>query len=161
MDISVYQPLIVGLGAVVLATVGNTALEWFKQSHSQRRSATALRRALLEELRYVGRTYEGNVVKASGAPGQSFVIPIQQKFPVYELGLDRLGLLRPSEIASVVAAYSALQSQADVYCLMGQVKRHESGALIAYIDGDWGDILAGQAKNMGEVVSKAITELSR
>lgn len=161
MNWAVYQPLIVGLGAVVLATLGNTAIEWFKQSHGERRAATALRRALLEELRYIGRTFEGNAVKASGSPDQSFVIPIQQKFPVYELGLDRLGLLRPSEIAAVVAAYSALQSQTEIYCLMGQVKCHESGAVIAYIDGQWGSILAGQAKNMGEVVSKAIAELER
>ncbi len=161
MDWTVYQSLIVGLGAVVLGTIGNTILEWFKQSQAERRAATALRRALLEELRYIKRAFDGNAVKADTAADQSFVIPIQQKFPMYEQGIDKLGLLLPSEIAAVVAAYSALQSQTDIYCLMGSVKCHESGSLIAYIDGGWSSILAGQAKNLGEVTSKAIAELER
>ena len=56
---AVYQPLIVGLGAVVLATAGNTLLEWYRQNLQDRRDARAIRRAFAEELRTHRRMYAG------------------------------------------------------------------------------------------------------
>lgn len=150
-----------GLGAVVLATLGNTLLEWFKQSHADTRSAVALRRGILEELKHIKSTADINASRAADAGNASFLIPIQENFPMYDHGISKIGLLKPSEIGTVVAAYASLKAQTEVYCLMGIVERHESGVLIAQINGSFSSILSGQAKHLSEIVGKAILELEK
>jgi hypothetical protein len=47
--LAVYQPLFVGLGAVVLGLIANTILEWVRLHLANAHAARALRRALAEE----------------------------------------------------------------------------------------------------------------
>lgn len=87
----VYQPLIVGLGAVVLATIGNTLLEWFRQHLTNKHRATALRRALLEELRVFQESLDLNLERTHNPyEDGSFLIPVSERYRVYD---NSIGIL--------------------------------------------------------------------
>jgi len=158
----IYQPLIVGLGAVVLATFGNTLLEWFRQSLSRRHASVTLRRALAEELRHAMETAKVNKIR-SGDPIQdgSFIIPLQEKYRIYDENIGSLGLLRSDEIAAVISAYAMLYAQIEVVSVMGQLQRVEGAVLQAIVSAKWAEVLSGQADGLIESLSLALAALDR
>lgn len=158
----IYQPLIVGLGAVVLATFGNTILEWFRQSLSQRHQSKTLRRALAEELRHAKDTAETNRIRAKEPiEDGEFIIPLQETYRVYDHNIGSLGLLRSDEIAAVINAYAMLHAQVEVLSVMGHLQRIEGAVLHAVVSARWANVLAGQADGLIEALSDAVTALDR
>jgi hypothetical protein len=156
----IYQPLIVGLGAVVLATFGNTLLEWFRQSLSNRHAAASLRRGLTEELRFSLETARANKKRADQPEkGGSFLIPLQEAYPLYDNNVSALGLLRPAEIAAAVNAYATLKSQIEVFAVMGRLQRIEGATLQAILDASWGPILSQQVDGLIETLDQAVQTL--
>ena len=159
---TIYQPLIVGLGAVVLATVGNTLLEWFKQSISDKSLANSLRKALIEELRMASETASVNFTRTSKVEqGGSFIIPIQERYHFYEANISNIGKLRSDQISAVVKAYGILYSKIETLSVIGSIHRIENCVLQAVVDGKWGDILAEQNSGMVADLNEAIRVLER
>lgn len=157
---TIYQPLIIGLGAVVLATVGNTLLEWFKQSLADRSLAQSVRKALIEELRMASETASVNFNRTSEVEeGGSFIIPIQERFHFYEENISNIGKLRSDQISAVVKAYGILYSKVETLSVIGSIHRIENCVLQAVVDGKWGSILAEQNKSMIADIDEAIRVL--
>lgn len=127
----VYQPLIVGLGAVVLATAGNTLLEWYRQTLQDRRETNALRRAFAEELRAHRRMYSGAMTDEQRAETEgSFMVPIDQFMPVYENMIGKVGLLPAQEIEAILKAYSFLVLTPKNLMLMGQIHENQFASFV-------------------------------
>ena len=159
---TVYQPLIVGLGAVVLATIGNTMLEWFKQSLSDRSVAKSLRKALIEELRLARDTAAINFTRSNEiAENGSFIIPIQESFQIYDQNIANIGKLRSDEISAVVKAYAILHSKVETLSIMGTLHRIENCVVHAVVDAKWAAVLAEQSKGLESDLTEAIQILER
>ena len=157
---TIYQPLIVGLLAVVLGTIGNTLLEWFKHSLSDRAIATSLRKALLEELRMARDTASTNFTRTQEIEeGSSFLIPLQEHYRIYDENIANLGKLRSDQISAVVKAYGMLQAKVETLSVMGTLQRIENCVLHAVIDGKWGPVLAEQNRNLISDLDEAIGTL--
>lgn len=155
-----YQPVIVGLGAVVVGTLGNTLLEWFRHHIIDKRAAAALRRSLLEELRHAKETIDVNKIRTDAPEeGGHFIIPLQEKYRIYDHSIDKIGLLSADEIASVIGAYAMLYAQIETVSIMGRLHRVEGAVLHAVVDSKWGAVLSGQAESMSEALLKAIRAL--
>jgi hypothetical protein len=155
-----YQPVIIGLGAVVVGTLGNTLLEWFRHYVTDKRAASALRRSLLEELKHSKETVDLNKIRADEPDeGGQFIIPLQEKYRIYDQSIDKIGLLGADEIASVIGAYAMLYAQIETVSIMGKLYRVEGAVLQAVVDSKWAKVLSGQAENMSEALQKAIRTL--
>jgi hypothetical protein len=125
---TVYQPLMVGLGAVTIATIGNTFLEWWKQQLSDDRTGRLVRKALIQELRAAKRTAEGGIESCNLELGsdEGFMIPIAEHYPIYEQFLKDLGCLEDREIGPVVDAYAHLKAIPEWLVFTGRFIRVES-----------------------------------
>ena len=157
-----YQPLIVGLGAVVLATLGNTLLEWFRQHLSNRHASAALRRALVEELRLAKETADLNSKRsAKPEPGGSILVPVAERYRVYDENVSKIGLLRPDEVSAVTRAYAYLQAQTETLCVIGQFHRPGGVVLQAVVDSKWAFVLEENNRHLSKVLSAAIDALER
>jgi len=156
----IYQPLIVGLGAVVLATIGQTALEWYRQHSTHSRRAAIVRGAFLEELK-VHRGMLANAISAEqkGDPGASFLIPIDRFYPVYDNMIQDVGFLNPAEVAAVIKAYSNLILIPKNFAVMGQIKKDEF-ASFAIVDSKYLDVLVDMNDRLVKIVDEAIASLS-
>jgi hypothetical protein len=158
----IYQPLIVGFGAVVLALIGNTLLEWVKQRWTNDHAAETLRRALVEELRQARNSGAVNLErKAEPQPGGSFLIPVPEKYPIYEANISNLGLLRPAEVSAVVRAYGMLQAQIETYAAIGTFHKPQDNPILhAIVDSKWGEVLEENGRQLQEYLDRAIETLS-
>jgi hypothetical protein len=97
MNEATSSAILVAFGVVVLTTLGNTLLEWFRQHLTNRHDAEALRRALLEELRQAKETTDTNFRRTSEIEsGGSFLIPVPERYPIYDANIGNLGRLRPA-----------------------------------------------------------------
>lgn len=156
----IYQPLIVGLGAVVVGTLGNTLIEWYKQHLTRTHAARGLRRALAAELKLQKVTADAaNFRYGNAEVGDSFVIPIQERHSIYDGAIGQLGLLQPKQIEAVVYAYSMLQARVETIVVIGRLHRVEGTILQGFVDAKWGEILASHSKDLSAALDVAIREL--
>jgi hypothetical protein len=124
--LQIYQPLIVGLGAVALGTLGNTLLEWFRRSLHDRREAQTIRTAFSEELRVHRNMYSQALTgEQREETNGSLLIPIDRFMPVYDNLIGKVGLLRPKEAAAVLRAYSHMILVPKGLFVLGKVHRDE------------------------------------
>ncbi|MGA9580939.1 MAG: hypothetical protein WBR13_03085 [Allosphingosinicella sp.] len=155
----VYQPIIVGLGAVVVATIGQTLLEWYRQRSTHSRRAATVRRAFAEELRVDRSFIEGAISEdQKNESGGSFLIPLDKHFPVYDNMIGDVGYLEPDEVAAVIKAYSNLLLIPKNFALMGQIKQ-DAFASFAIVDSKYIDVLISMNQGLLEVVDEAIVIL--
>ena len=110
-----WVPLITGLGAVVLATIGNSLIEWLKHCLSDARARRVARRILLTDLELQQRRVKGSlelvVDVGEDLGGTGYSIPVRESFPYLELVGKDLGLLDEEEVAAVIEAYAHLGSE--------------------------------------------------
>ncbi len=157
----IYQPLIVGLGAVVVATIGQTLLEWYRQNLTDSRRAATVRRAFLEELRAHRAIIAGSLTDEQRKdPGGSFLIPIDRFYPVYDNMIQDIGFMRPEEVAAVIKAYSNLILIPKNFAVMGQIKKDDF-ASFALIDSKYLNVLEAMNNTLLTVLDEAITCLAR
>jgi hypothetical protein len=156
----IYQPLIVGLGAVVVGTLGNTLIEWYKQHLTRTHAARGLRRALAAELKLEKETAD-EATSRYGNPeeGGSFIIPIQERHSIYDGAVGQLGLLQPKQIEAVVYAYAMLKARVETIVVIGGLHRIEGTILQGRVDAKWGEMLASQTKDLSAALDVAIKEL--
>lgn len=102
----IYQPLIVGLGAVVIAAIGNTLVEWVRHILAERKEAIVLRRSLLLELGLVALYVKGAVKSLVNSGDGKISFPKQ--FPTLDLAMPSLGRLPHQEGHIVSRAYGNL-----------------------------------------------------
>jgi hypothetical protein len=160
MNLAIYQPLIIAFGVVVLAALGNTALEWYRQTSSNRHAAVVLRRALLEELRLARDTAQLNSTRTdSSAQGGSFIVPVWEQYRIYDANITQLGRLRAAEVSAVVRAYAMLRAQIEALAVIGTFHRPEGVILQALVDGKWSSVLAKLNSDVALAVSDAIDVL--
>jgi len=115
----------------VLATAGNTLLEWYRQNLQDRREARAIRRAFAEELRTHRRMYAGAMSDEQRKETDgSFLVPIDPFFPVYENMIGRIGVLAPAEVGAILKAYSFIILTPKNLIILGRVQRDEFASFI-------------------------------
>lgn len=156
---TIYQPLIVGLGAVVLATFGNTLLEWFRQSLQDRREARVVRRAFSEEL----RAHRRNLSEAFPdtkpvSPDENLVVPFDRFLPVYDNLIGKIGILRPGEVAALLNAYSYIILVPKNLLLIGRAHRDEQGTFVE-VPGKYAFVLRSHYKEQVRVIDEALKAL--
>jgi hypothetical protein len=156
----VYQPLIVGLGAVVVATIGQTALEWYRQHSAQSRRATIIRRAFLEELRVHRSIIAGALTEEQKKePGSSFLIPIDKFYPIYDNMIHDVGVLRSDEVAAIIKAYSNLILIPKNFAVMGKIQKDDF-ASFAIIDAKYLGVLESMNNMLLGILDEAISCLN-
>lgn len=158
---TVYQPLIVGLGAVVLGLVANTLLEWFRHSLSVGHRKAGTRRALLAELRIARATAENNAENASPTdPNKSMIMlmPIREQYPAFDWAKDSLGLLSQDEIYAVFKAYDHLRSWPEIVALVGRLERVD-GRLFGHVGTDHWMTISATANNHVRLLNEAIATI--
>lgn len=121
---TMYIPLIVGFGAVVLASIGQVILERFRSSHQRKREAAYLRRAMIEELRTHREMIDESVTQEQiENPGDGeLMIPINRFMPIFDRLFDKLGVLESDEVATVFRAYANLNLMPKSLSAIGRVK---------------------------------------
>jgi hypothetical protein len=152
-----YQPLLVGLGAVVLGLIANTLLEWFKQTISSRHRRALLRRTLHVELGISLAALKGNLEQTESPPtrGQVAFMPVREVYPAYDRSLDSLGLLTREELKSVVEAYEYLRVWPELLILMGKIERID-GKLFAHVRSDSHDVFVRSIEDRYDRVNNAM-----
>jgi len=133
--LTVYQPLIVGLGAVVLGLIANTILEWFRQTIAANHKRAVLRRALVAELEFALGTAKVNFRSLTDdppLPNQFLQMPVREVYPAYERALNDLGLLSKDEISPIIDAYEYLLAWPEIILMIGKLERVE-GRLFASV----------------------------
>jgi hypothetical protein len=160
--LAIYQPLIVGLGAVVLGLIANSAFEWVKQLVSESRRARAIRRILLHELLHFQRAAAGALEKEASPPAahESMLVPIAEHFPAYDHHLKDLGLLRLAEIGAVVEAYAYVRAIPEWLVVIAPFKRTEH-LLTAVVPSDQAHVLFGINRKVLAKLETATNMLQR
>lgn len=163
--LTTYQALLVGLGAVVIGLIGNTILEWLKQYWSYRRAARAVRGMILQELMTAERTAEAAVPRVidwanDAADNTDMLIPVYERYPVFELYLKDLGHLHGHEIRAVMEAYSYLHAIPEWLIYIATFQRGEN-RVHAKVTKEFSPVLTGMNKNVLEKVRAATHELRK
>jgi len=155
---TIYAPIIVAFGVVVLTTFGNTILEWYRQGLTRRHAAETLRRVLIEELRQAKETADLNSKRSDDSDeGGSLLIPVGS-YPFYEANILQLGLLTPTQVSAVVHAYGMLRAETETLAVLGTF--HQKGPILqAVVDGTWGKILAQNKQDLSLALEAAIDAL--
>lgn len=96
MDRASTLTLLVAFGVVVLTTIGNTLLEWYRQHHNHTREAKILRCAFLQELR-THREMIANSISGEQREEKTghILVPVDHFMPVYDHMVGKIGLLEP------------------------------------------------------------------
>ncbi len=161
--LAIYQPLIVGLGAVVLGLVANTLLEWFRHALTARHQRAMTRRALIAELQIALATAthnRDNLREKPANPTMMLQMPIREDYPAFKWAMPTLALLSAREISAVFTAYDYLNSWPEIIAVIGKLERHD-GRLFAHVPvGDWETVEQAAGDRIAKT-SQAIDELSR
>jgi hypothetical protein len=152
--------LIIAFGVVVLAAIGNTVAEWYRQFTANKHAAMVLRRGLLEELRLAKETAEINS-KRTDRPDQggSFIVPVWEEYRIYDANITHLGRLRGPEVSAIVRAYAMLRAQVETLAVIGTFHRPEGVILQAIVDAKWASVLANLNRDVARAVADAIDVL--
>ena len=91
-DWTAYQPLIVGLGAVILGLIANTLLEWSKRRMDRKGDAKGLRAALLGELQANRQGLDDRIENSNKSEHDSsgtLLIPINNHVHIYNENISK------------------------------------------------------------------------
>lgn len=157
------QPVVLGLGAIVLGLIGNTILEWVRLSLTSRHQRMAVRRALIAELEGALILAESNYLKLKQEPvpeGQILQMPIRERYPAFAWAMPSIGLLRGTEITAVFNAYDYLDSWIEIIVCVGKLERVE-GRLFAHVGAENSETVMLAGQDRVEHLSAALTELRR
>jgi len=160
-----WVPLITGLGAVVLATIGNSLIEWLKHRLSDARARRVARRILLTDLELQQRRVQGSlelvVDVGEELGGTGYSIPVRESFPYLELVGKDLGLLNEEEVAAVIEAYAHLGSELEFLPFMDVTFTRLEGRLSAFVPLRHREELKGLLEATLKPVEKAVRLLKR
>lgn len=123
-DWTAYQPLIVGLGAVILGLIANTLLEWSKRRMDRKGDAKGLRAALLGELQANRQGLDDRIENSNKSEHDSsgtLLIPINNHVHIYNENISKLGILNPNEILSVIKCYDFLIGTPKNFGFLGKI----------------------------------------
>lgn len=155
----IYQPLLVGLGAVVLASIGNTLVEWCRQSWQHERRARVLRTAFAEELRAQRRYFDNAMSKEQREETTgSFLIPTDNFTPALDHMIGDIGFLRPREVASIIKAYSQILLAPKNLALLGTRHKDEYSGWIE-VPVQYRDVLISMNEGIVEAIDEALAIL--
>jgi hypothetical protein len=160
---AIYQPLIVGLGAVVLGLIANTLLEWFKQRLVRANETRALRVALIAELtanlqNMSDRMKAKNVI-GKESEANMMMVPLGTHTQVYDASISKLGLLSSSEITSVIKAYDFMVNAPKNFAFLGKIcgdNYHRWAEVSSRYEGT----LALMDQNTSKLIESALADLS-
>lgn len=156
----VYQPLIVGLGAVVLGLLANSALEWFKQHLAQRNDARALRAALIAELTANLESLRDRLPERHERPSPTsmLMVPLNSHTKVYDTAVNRLGLLTEIQITQVIMCYDFLVNGPRNFSMNGEIR-----GTIEYpwveVGPEYKPVITGMDQHCIELINSAISAL--
>ena len=155
----VYQPLVVGLGAVILATAGNTVLEWYRQTLQDRRQAATIRRAFAEELRTHRKMYDSalSAEQRTETTG-SLLVPVDTFLPIYDNMIGKIGLLAPAEVGAILKAYSNIILSPKNLIIIGRIERDEFASFVA-VPVKYAAIIESMHRKLVEVIDEALALL--
>lgn len=160
---TIYQPLIVGLGAVVLGLIANTLLEWFKQRLARENDARALRAALTAELtaniqNTADRMNIKNVV-GDANKAKMMMVPLGSHTQVYDASISKLGLLTPAEITSVIKAYDYMVNAPKNFAFLGKICGDDFYRW-AEVSSAYTNTLSGMDETTSKLIACALSDLS-
>ncbi|MDP3655372.1 MAG: hypothetical protein Q8R45_00180 [Brevundimonas sp.] len=157
------QPVLLGLGAIVLGLIGNTILEWVRLSLASRHQRMAVRRALIAELEGALELADSNYLKLKQEPvpkGQVLQTPIRERYPAFTWAMPNIGLLRGPEITAVFNAYDYLDSWIEIIVCVGKLERVE-GRLFGHVPAENSETVMLAGQDRVEHLRAALTELRR
>lgn len=160
---AIYQPLIVGLGAVVLGLIANTLLEWFKQRLARANDARALRVALIAELtanlqNTADRMTTKNVI-GKESEANMLMVPLGSHTQVYDASISKLGLLTSKEITSVIKAYDFMVNAPKNFAFLGKICG-DNFHRWAEVSSGYTSTLALMDENTSKLIESALSDLA-
>lgn len=156
----IYQPLIVGLGAVVLATLGNSAVEWVRHYLAERREIVVLRRTLLLELEMISRQLHYGIESLKDLSNDG-LITVAQRFPILERACERLGILPWHECDPVGQAVTSVRILTDMLIQHETVARKGETLTLYRIAADQRGFVAENMTRVADTVTSAIVVLRK
>lgn len=158
---TIYQPLIVGLGAVILATLGNVLLEWYREHLARKREAITIRRALIEELRAHREMFADSVSEEQrkNPGGGQLLIPIHDFTPIFDKLVDRIGALEADEISAIFGAYTHLKLSPKNLAVIGKVEQTDFSTWVA-VDAKFMPVVDNMSKGIVAKIDAALEQLS-
>ena len=157
------QPVVLGLGAVVLGLIGNTLLEWFRIRLASDHQKRAVRRALIAELEGAHELAKSNLDKQRSdpvPPGLFLQMPIREEYPAFRWAMPSLGLLTGPEITAVFKAYDYLHSWIEIVVCIGKLERIE-GRLFAHVAAENSETIALAAEDRVRILGDTLAILRR
>jgi hypothetical protein len=160
---AIYQPMIVGLGAVVLGLIANTLLEWFKQRLARANDARALRAALTAELtaNMQNMTDRMNIKNVIGEASKAtmMMVPLGSHTQVYDASITKLGLLTSKEITSVIKAYDYMVNAPKNFAFLGKICG-DNFHRWAEVSSGYASTLAAMDETTSQLMASALSDLS-
>jgi hypothetical protein len=157
--------LITGLGAVVLATLGNSVIEWLKAHLSDMRGRRISRRILLTDLQLHEQRVKGSLdmvsIVGADAGGTGYSIPVRESFPYLEMVGKDLGLLNEDEVSAVINAYAHLGSELEFLPYLNVTFTRYEGKLSAFVPLNHREELHGLLEATLTPVKEAVAVLKR
>ncbi|WP_370178053.1 hypothetical protein [Alteriqipengyuania sp.] len=107
--LEIYQPLIVGLGAVVIGFLFNTWLEWWRSTRERKQSVRDFRRALTFDLEAMRNFLRGAIEMAKNA--ETFPTSVFIRKPIFLRSCDPrdLGRLSQKEVLGLSYILSTVE----------------------------------------------------
>jgi len=155
------QPVVLGLGAIVLGLIGNTILEWVRLALSSRHQRMAVRRALIAELEAALESAESNYLKLEADPipkGLVLHMPIREIYPAFTWAMPSIGLLTGPEVSAIFKAYDYLNSWVEIIVCVGRLERIE-GRLFAHVTDEHSETVMMASKDRVEHLTEALNVL--
>ena len=160
---AIYQPLIVGFGAVFLGLFANSILEWFKQFLTRKNESRALRTALIAELSSNAASLHDRFKNKNEFGKRSaatvLAIPLGCNTQVYDNSIPNLGLLTEKEISSVIKSYDFLINAPKNLALLGELQGDEFYRW-AKISIQFESVLRRMDEDAIKLIETAISDLS-
>ena len=161
-DWTAYQPLIIGLGAVILGLIANTLLEWSKRRMDRKGDAKRLRAALLGEMR-VNRNGLDNRIANRNEAGHdlsgALLIPINNHVHIYNASILKIGVLNTKEIYSVITCYEFLINAPKNLGFLGKICGDEYNRWLE-VDSKFTNLIIQMDADSIAYLDKAIAALS-
>jgi hypothetical protein len=150
--------LLVATAAAFLGLLANAALEWIRQALANSQRARSVRRVLLEELLSAQRTAEGNIGAEPPKADEGVLVPITERYPLYEEHRGSLGLLSANEVSLIAAAYTQLAAFPQKMLVAGEPRRLE-GYLFVMVPPAMSAVVPAQFRGVFDRVSAATSAL--
>jgi hypothetical protein len=127
--VEIYQPVIVGLGAVVLGSLANAALDWWREYLRNNKVERVLRRAILFELLELDERINNSISQFGKAKNPEFYV-IKISTYLQKLDREKIGCLSKDEVTKISAVVGKIDGAAALHLISSEDMKFDDVCII-------------------------------